>query len=108
MRGGQVAKARNGEVVVADVVVGVPEVDLADGAGGSVYVVQVAGVGSDCVTWTDVARVVAPARSKRATILRAAARTFGALPATVRVLDELAAREHRVELRQVDPELVIG
>lgn len=46
--------------VVEQVVVEVPEVDLTGGAGGSVYVVQRAGSGSDCASWTDVARVTAP------------------------------------------------
>lgn len=97
----------------AEVVVAVPEVDLTDGKGGSVYVVQAAGTGAERAVWADIARVVAPPRSKRATIIRAAvgrAQESAAprLPATLRVLDAQAAREHRVELRQVDPQLVIG
>lgn len=93
----------------SEVVVEVSVVDLTEGAGGSRYVVQVAGVGLDCASWTDVARVVAPARSKRATIIRAAVRAFGGeLPVVVRVLDEVAAREHRVSFVDRDPELVIA
>jgi hypothetical protein len=109
---------RVGEEVVAAaekdaaaVVVEVPEVDLTGGKGGPVYVVQVAGSGEDCATWTDFARVTAPVRSKRKTIIQAAMRSYAGprtLPATVRVLDADAAREHPVGLREREPELVIG
>lgn len=99
---------------VAEAVVEVPEVDLTGGAGGSVYVVQRAGVGSDCATWTDVARVTAPARAKRATILKAAVKGASLLAGksssrvTLRVLDVAAAHEHKVGFKSRDPELVIG
>jgi hypothetical protein len=92
-------------------VVAVPEVDLTDGKGGPVYVVQMAGPGESRVAWTDVARVVAPPRSKRKTIVTAAVRHADPslkLPATVRVLDVDAAHEHKVGLKKRDPELVIA
>jgi hypothetical protein len=96
------------ETGAAEVVVDVPEVDLTDGAGGPVYVVQVAGVGSECVMWTDVCRVVVPPRSKLKKIVGGAKAHLGELPATVRVLDVDAAKEHAVGLKERDPELVIA
>lgn len=100
----------------AEAVVAVRDVDLTDGAGGPVYVVQRAGSGKDCAVWTDVARVTAPARSKRKTIISAAVKgaalvvpsggSNGGL--TLRVLDADAAHEHKVGLKKRDPELVIG
>lgn len=94
---------------MSEVVVDVPEVDLTDGKGGAVYVVQVAGVGAECASWTDIARVTAPARTKRATIIRAAVGSLGTFTEmTMRVLDADAAREHKVGLRERDPELVIA
>lgn len=57
----------------------------------------------------DFCRVVAPARSKRPTIIRAAMSVSAlVMPMTVRVLDSAAAMEHRVSTREVAPELVIG
>lgn len=91
------------------VVVDVPVVDLTEGAGGVEYVVQRAGFGVDVVVWADIARVVARARTKRATIIRAACAVGEfASGATVRVLDADAARGHVVSLRERPPELVIG
>jgi hypothetical protein len=107
---------RVGEEVVAAaekdaaaVVVEVPEVDLTGGKGGPVYVVQVAGSGEDCATWTDFARVTAPARSKRKTIIGAAVRAAKLKPPMVlRVLDADAAKEYRPRFKDREPELVIG
>lgn len=95
------------------VVVELPTVDLTEGAGGSVFVVQCAGVGvgAEVATWVDFCRVVAPARSKRPTIIRAAMSVnspLALMPLTVRVLDVAAAAEHRVSQREVAPELVIA
>lgn len=106
------------EESAVEVVVEVPTVDLTEGAGGVEYVVQRAGTGEDVVVWTDIARVVVPARTKRATIIRAACDGLAVRgadgipvirgPVTVRVLDAGAAREHVVSLRERAPELVIG
>lgn len=108
------------DAVAERAVVEVRDVDLTDGKGGSVYVVQrlepssplpldEAGAGR---CWTDVARVTAPVRAKRATILRAAVKGAGlSLPksgVSLRVLDAAAAHEHKVGLKPRDPELVIG
>lgn len=94
---------------VAAVVAEVPEVDLTNGEGGPTYVVQVAGSGEDCATWTDFARVTAPVRSKRKTIIGAAVRVAKLKPPMVlRVLDADAAKEYRPRLKEREPELVIG
>lgn len=87
----------------------VPAVDLTEGRGGSVYVVQAAGVGAEFADWSDVARVTAAKRTQRRTIITAAVEVAGLeLPATVRLLDEEAAREHPVSAEMQPPKLVIG
>lgn len=83
-------------------------------AGPQVYVVQrlASRASGSPVAWEDVATVTVPPRSKRRTIIAAALATEAgkqlALPAKLRVLDADAWREHSVELRQAEPELVIG
>jgi len=82
---------------------------MSEDNGTSKYVVQRQDTLEGVETWTDIATVAVPPRTKRKTILEKALAEAGERQEGLyRVLDEESQREMRVSLEEQPPRLKIG